>query len=190
MIISNLNVLLAQRGLKISDVARDTGLSRTTLYSMADNISGGYQLSTLDKLCTYLNVTPGDLFIYKNLDVNLIDFKLFEITENGNRGSFYFRINSDYDIKHYQFSLECNKYIYNKTSRLSIEIQDQEESLSLCKFLHSLGVEMHLYITDCLFDELRDLIKNEYMNRGLESPDWLFTNVEFRFPESVRKPTR
>lgn len=64
MIKTNLAVLMAERGLKISDVYQDTGISKTTLMAISENSGKGIQYETIDKLCNYFNVTPADFFIY------------------------------------------------------------------------------------------------------------------------------
>lgn len=64
MIFSKLHVLLAERNLKISKVAKDTGISRTTLTALAQNTSQGIQFETLNVLCGYLGITPDLFFEY------------------------------------------------------------------------------------------------------------------------------
>ena len=54
--------LLAERQLKVSKVSLDTGISRPTLNSIFYGISKGIQFDTINKLCDYLHITPGDLF--------------------------------------------------------------------------------------------------------------------------------
>ena len=46
MIACNLSVLLAERNLKISQVSKATGISRTTLTSLALNNAKGIQFDT------------------------------------------------------------------------------------------------------------------------------------------------
>ena len=62
MIKSNLKILLAKRNLKITKVSNDTGISRTTLTSLASNYAKGIQFDTLENLCNYLKISPNDLF--------------------------------------------------------------------------------------------------------------------------------
>ena len=69
MISCNLAVLLAERGLKISTVAKDTGISRTTLTSLANNNSQGLQFETLDKLLIYLDAQPNQFFIFQPFSI-------------------------------------------------------------------------------------------------------------------------
>lgn len=69
MIISNLAVLLAQRGLRTSKVSADTGISRTTLTALGQNRSVGIQLETLNSLCRYLQVTPEQILLYAPVEL-------------------------------------------------------------------------------------------------------------------------
>lgn len=64
MIKTNLAVLMAERGLKISDVYEDTGISKTTLMALAENTGKGVQFDTVDKLCNYLGIELKDFFVY------------------------------------------------------------------------------------------------------------------------------
>lgn len=53
---SKLAVLMAERGLKIADLYRDTGISKTTLMQIANNTGKGIQYRTLEKLLDYFDV--------------------------------------------------------------------------------------------------------------------------------------
>ena len=61
---NNLAVLLAERNLKASDVSEATGIARSTLSSLVNQHSKMIQLTTLDKLCEYLQVTPAEFFLF------------------------------------------------------------------------------------------------------------------------------
>lgn len=68
MIICRLAEILGREQLKIADVVQDTGISRPTLTNLCYNTGKGINFDTLDVLCHYLSVTPGDLFIrYDNI---------------------------------------------------------------------------------------------------------------------------
>ena len=69
MLIPNLSVLLAERRLTLSKVSEDTRLSRTTLTALTAGHAKGVQFDTLNTLCQYLNVAPGDLFLYRPFDL-------------------------------------------------------------------------------------------------------------------------
>lgn len=68
MIKCNLSVLLAERNMRISELSKRTGISRTTLTALAYNQSKGIQYDTFDKLCTFLKVKPDELFIHEFFD--------------------------------------------------------------------------------------------------------------------------
>lgn len=76
MVRCNLTILLAERNLKITQVSKDTGISRTTLTYLANNYSKGVQYDTLNILCTYLNVTPGKLISHVPIDIKISNFNI------------------------------------------------------------------------------------------------------------------
>ena len=61
MIVCNLPVLLAERRMKVADVARETGMSKTTLHKLYNGQSTRIDFETIDKLCLLLNVEVGEL---------------------------------------------------------------------------------------------------------------------------------
>jgi len=71
LIRSNLSVLLAERNLKISQVSKDTGISRTTLTALYYNTGQGIQFETLNKLCLYLKTTPEKIISFHPVDMFL-----------------------------------------------------------------------------------------------------------------------
>jgi len=66
MIKINLAVLMAEREIKISDLAKQTGISRTTLTSLYYNQAKGVQFDTLDVICDHLMVKPNELILHEN----------------------------------------------------------------------------------------------------------------------------
>ena len=61
MIVCKLPVLLAERRMKVADVARETGMSKTTLHKLYNGQSTRIDFETIEKLCLLLNVEVGDL---------------------------------------------------------------------------------------------------------------------------------
>ena len=61
MIVCNLPVLLAERRMKVADVARETWMSKTTLHKLYNGQSTRIDFETIEKLCLLLNVEVGDL---------------------------------------------------------------------------------------------------------------------------------
>ncbi len=52
-----------RRKITYDDVRFQTGMSKTTLTRLANDRSEGVSFSVMDRLCTYLDCQPGDLFI-------------------------------------------------------------------------------------------------------------------------------
>lgn len=113
MIKNNFNTLLAERQLKITRVSNDTGISRTTLTALRQEMSKGVQLDTLNTLCNYFNITPGEFFDYVPYEfkINLIPadstnnfFNVFINVYNNkeeklNTFELYLSFHKDYDEK-------------------------------------------------------------------------------------------
>lgn len=62
MIKCHLSRLMGERKLKISDVARDTGLHRNTITLLYQETATRVDLDAIDSLCKYFGVGVGDLF--------------------------------------------------------------------------------------------------------------------------------
>ncbi len=64
MIKSNLPVLLAERRLRVADLVRMTGISKSTLHRIFNDETTRIEFDTLDKICDVLEVTPNDILVY------------------------------------------------------------------------------------------------------------------------------
>jgi putative transcriptional regulator len=53
---------MGERKMKISDVARDTGLHRNTITLLYQETATRIDLDAVDSLCRHFNVSVGDLF--------------------------------------------------------------------------------------------------------------------------------
>lgn len=63
MIDNKFSTILGSRLLKITQVSRDTGISRTTLTNLYYKRSAYITFGVLDKLCKYLDCGVGDLLV-------------------------------------------------------------------------------------------------------------------------------
>lgn len=61
MIKCKLSNILGDRKLKVSDVARATGINRNTLYNMYKEETVRLEIDVLDKLCEFFNCNIEDL---------------------------------------------------------------------------------------------------------------------------------
>lgn len=62
MIRCNLSTLMGERKLRISQLARETGLPRSTITILFDDEAQRITLDTIDALCDYFECGVGDLF--------------------------------------------------------------------------------------------------------------------------------
>lgn len=62
MIKCHISRLMGERKLKISDVARDTGLHRNTITLLYQETANRIDIDVLDILCKYFSVAVSDLF--------------------------------------------------------------------------------------------------------------------------------
>lgn len=84
MIRNRLSELLSERGLKISRVAKDVKIARSSLTSMTQNDSEMIRYDAIDKLCSYLHISPSEflniirsiltLLLMKNRIIKLMMF--------------------------------------------------------------------------------------------------------------------
>ncbi len=65
MIIVNLDVMMAKRKISSGELARRLGITPANLSILKNNHGKAIRFSTLDKLCSILNCTPGDLLEYR-----------------------------------------------------------------------------------------------------------------------------
>ncbi len=73
MILSNLPIILAERKLKITDVYKATGIARSTLTSLYYGKGEGVKFETLDVLCTFLKVSPGELLLHYPITLTILE---------------------------------------------------------------------------------------------------------------------
>lgn len=64
MIQCHLGRLMARDGLRVADVARASGLNRSTVTALAVGRATRVELPHVEALCRLLNCTVGDLFEY------------------------------------------------------------------------------------------------------------------------------
>lgn len=76
MIKCNLAVLLAERGLKMSDVINETKLAKNTVRSLYYNEAKGIQFETLTTLCDFLDVDVGELLTKLHIKINYNSLKI------------------------------------------------------------------------------------------------------------------
>lgn len=71
MIRCHLGRMMGERKLKISDVARKTGLNRSTITSLYQETATRVDVDTIEKLCKLFDCKVGEIFEYVATDAPL-----------------------------------------------------------------------------------------------------------------------
>ena len=65
MIIVNLDVMLAKRKMKVSDLAEQVGITLANISILKNGKAKAVRFETLDKICEVLDCQPGDILEHK-----------------------------------------------------------------------------------------------------------------------------
>ena len=68
MIIVNLDVMLAKRKMKVSDLADRVGITLANISILKNGKAKAVRFETLDKICEVLECQPGDILEYQEGD--------------------------------------------------------------------------------------------------------------------------
>jgi len=64
VIVNKLSEIMGRKRLKVSDVVAGTGLAINTVSGLYHDKAKRVDLETLDKLCTFLDVEVGEVFVH------------------------------------------------------------------------------------------------------------------------------
>ncbi len=64
-IVVNLDVMLAKRKMKLTQLSEEVGISLTNLSLLKTGKARGVRFNTLDAICKSLDCQPGDILEYK-----------------------------------------------------------------------------------------------------------------------------
>ena len=65
MIVVNLDVMLAKRKMKVSDLAEQVGITLANISILKNGKAKAVRFETLDKICEVLDCQPGDILEYQ-----------------------------------------------------------------------------------------------------------------------------
>ncbi|MFD7035522.1 helix-turn-helix domain-containing protein [Mammaliicoccus sciuri] len=138
MIRNRLSELLSERGLKISRVAKEVEIARSSLTSMVQNDSEMIRYDAIEKLCTFLNISPNEFFEYTPISVEY-EFDEYptieyEILQDFDRRLVLNKFDFDFlvDIKHYKEDLSFDldvSYLRSQSNQVSIFKVNNENSV-------------------------------------------------------------
>ncbi|MBC2037944.1 helix-turn-helix transcriptional regulator [Listeria cossartiae subsp. cayugensis] len=182
MIRNRLSVLIAERNLKISRVAKDTGISRSTVTAIAQNDSKMIQIDTIDILCRYLEVAPEDFFEYSpiNFDVSIYtnEFKIEDFLINYEITDFKFELFIDIEKGATKQTISLSGGL-NKRCFFSIE---ENDALDLELIYDQIDEE--IMFRDVIFESLSKPFKLQFIDR-FESA--IANEVKRKFAQSLVK---
>ena len=72
MVICKLPILLSERKMRVADLSRRTSINKTTLHKLYNCFLFFIYLETIDRICEYLNIQVGDLFVFEKNENNQI----------------------------------------------------------------------------------------------------------------------
>lgn len=173
MLKCNLAVLLAERKLKISKVAADTGISRTTLTALSSNQSQGIQFDTLNTICSYLRVTPSEFFCYAPFNFKVVlektDDDKFDLDIRFNSSNNRYVIYDDVYL-FVQVYLEHgdSDSTFTRPVEVSIDLPDDEENFKkLQRYMKGLSPIFKRDIEQAICES----VYNSYFSDGYEDGD-------------------
>lgn len=185
MLRCKLGVLLAQKNVSITKLSQETGISRTTLNSLDKNYSTGIQFKTIDSVCTYLNISPSELFEFYPGQFDLcLNLEINSKTTSSLLMETRFR-KYDYEIlTHLTFS-DC-KYLF-----LDIYFEqpynddlDIDPTESIQKFYDEMPQGFKQDIDDLirakLFDIAEEIVNKSYDEDYLDSLEVFPIDVDFQ----------
>ncbi|WP_249645833.1 MULTISPECIES: helix-turn-helix transcriptional regulator [unclassified Lysinibacillus] len=177
MIKCNLAVLLAERNIKISELSKRTGISRTTLTALNQNQSKGIQFDTFDTLCTYLKISPNDLFIQETLEY---DFTVMDITEQQTSPQIVADINIQAEIKYKNANFDdlivCRVQLYDNGSS-NFEIVSMTVNIiyseNIIEILKSIPVTFKTSLEEELVESIKaEIIVKYNLNEDIDVQVW------------------
>ena len=66
MIVINIDVMLAKRKMKVSDLADQVGITLANISILKNGKAKAIRVETLDKICKVLNCQPGDILEWQD----------------------------------------------------------------------------------------------------------------------------
>lgn len=126
MLLNKFTKILAEKKLRITQVGLETGLSRTTLTALAKNSGAGVNYDTIDKLCIYLEVTPGDFFEFYPSEIQTAsDFIEDEIS-----GEFEVTVTVLFTEKNVSYTMQLTGIMDSRFSYVEDGIQFENDNPS------------------------------------------------------------
>lgn len=171
MIISNLKTILANKNISATGLAKMSGVSRTAINQLVNNISGGIQFETVNKICSVLNIGLEDLISFAPFDINieaknpsfnnksiLIELEL-HITKYGKSNIPLFMGDTFTHI--FFLNVEYKEY-GDIMPFFEISFDKKEDILLYQELMSTAPIQINTYIIELLENKLRSAIEIVY----------------------------
>lgn len=171
MIISNLKTILANKNISATGLAKMSGVSRTAINQLVNNISGGIQFETVNKICSVLNIGLNDLISFAPFDINIearnpafndkslyIEFEL-DVTKYSKDTTLLFLKGTCT----YTYFLNVEYKEYNDLPPVfQISFERKGDILHYQELMSTAPIQINTYIIEQLENKLRSAIETVY----------------------------
>ncbi|MCD5142297.1 helix-turn-helix domain-containing protein [Mammaliicoccus sciuri] len=190
MIRNRLSELLSERGLKISRVAKEVEIARSSLTSMVQNDSEMIRYDAIEKLCTFLNISPNEFFEYTPISVEYTFDEYptieYDILQDFERKLVLKKFEFDFlvDIKNSEedssFDLDVSFQSFKNNSETIFKINNESSVPELKEIINQLTpglksllykkLQKHIqsYVTDFLINDITYNINYSLSNEDIE----------------------
>ncbi|MBL0846994.1 helix-turn-helix domain-containing protein [Mammaliicoccus fleurettii] len=157
MIRNRLSELLSERGLKISRVAKEVEIARSSLTSMVQNDSEMIRYDAIERLCTFLNISPNDFFEYTPISVEYtfdehpnIQYDILQDFERKlvlKKFDFDFLVDIKNSTEDQSFDLDISFKSFHGDSETIFKVNDEDSVQELKEIINKLspGLKSVLY---------------------------------------------
>lgn len=166
MIRNRLADFIHERDIKIVRLSKETGISRNTITNTASNSSDMLHMNTIDKLCSYLDITPCEFF----------DYIPFE---------FEYELSADNDI---YMEWNSNLSISEKTFCLDHDILiDITNDKIKSKYDGRIRLESSNIVDMSVFEENTLIFKIDLSKKDVQEINKIFDNIPKAFIKLINK---
>lgn len=165
MIGNRLKIILATKDLTAHQVFLDTQIAKSTLSAIVNNRTEKMSMEVLDKLCTYLQISPGDFFEFIPYEIDteikgdISDLEIYLIFNNGKKVIVKYRISNIQSVPSFS-GMENDGEV--KANELEITFDEmQQDAKEKKSFLAEISPRMQGEIMMILRTKISDYFTNK-----------------------------
>ncbi|PKE63788.1 hypothetical protein CW683_02325 [Macrococcoides caseolyticum] len=116
MILCTLKIYMKENKKTQTQVAKETGLNRPTLFQLINNENKNVKYETVEALCRYFNITINDLLIYSPINIAFCNVEIDKVKTSKDIETYKIVASYKFNDEVYQFSgsveMKNNEVIY------------------------------------------------------------------------------